>query len=181
MCSFFRVSRNAFLRPESVCKVTALFCLCQKVRQCLTLFNLSAPRLACRRRHFRKASAKVRPFSSTAKFFRTFFAVFFAKTGPRTPKTLSFHNIAQLIFFMGITGAMGIMRIMGTMETMGTMEIMRIMRIMRTTGIMGVLWGLGATQAVSRAHCRAKPGHNCIGYIIQLHWLYNNVGCFAVK
>lgn len=55
------------------------------------------------------------------------------------------------------------MRIMGTMETMGTMEIMRIMR---TTGIMGVLWGLGATQAVSRAHCRAKPGHNCIGYII---------------
>ena len=82
---------------------------------------------------------------------------------------------------MRVTGAMGIMRIMGTMETMGTMEIMRIMRIMRTTGIMGVLWGLGATQAVSRAHCRAKPGHNCIGYIIQLHWLYNNVGCFAVK
>ena len=148
MCSFFRVSRNAFLRPESVCKVTALFCLCQKVRQCLTLFNLSVPRLACRRRHFRKASAKVRPFSSTAKFFRTFFRGFFAKTGPRTPKTLSFHNIAQLIFFMGITG---------------------------------VLWGMGAAQAVSRAHCRAKPGHNCIGYIIQLHWLYNNVGCFAVK
>ena len=98
MCSFFRVSRNAFLRPESVCKVTALFCLCQKARQCLTLFNFSAPRLACRRRHSRKASAKVRPFSSTAKFFRTFFRGFFAKTGPRTPKTLSFHNIAQRIF-----------------------------------------------------------------------------------
>lgn len=85
MCSFFRVSRNAFLRPESVCKVTALFCLCQKVRQCLTLFNLSAPRLACRRRHSRKASAKVRPFSSTAKFFRTFFRGFFAKTGQNRP------------------------------------------------------------------------------------------------
>lgn len=155
MCSFFRVSRNAFLRPESVCKVTALFCLCQKVRQCLTLFNLSAPRLTCRRRHFRKASAKVRPFSSTAKFFRTFFRGFFVKIGPRTPKTLSFHNIAQLIFFMGITGAMG---------------IMRIMRIMRTMGIMGVLWGLGAAQAVSKAHCRAKPGHNCTGYI------YNCIG-----
>ena len=76
---------------------------------------------------------------------------------------------------------MGTMETMGTMGTMGTMEIMRIMRIMRTTRTMGVLWGLGATQAVSRAHCRAKPGHNCIGYIIQLHWLYNNVGCFAVK
>lgn len=59
------------------------------------------------------------------------------------------------------------------------MRIMRIMRIMRTMGIMGimgVLWGMGAAQAVSRAHCRAKPGHNCIGYIIQLHCLYNNVG-----
>lgn len=80
---------------------------------------------------------------------------------------------------MEITGAMEIMRIMGTMGTMGTTEVMgtmEIMRIMRTTGIMGVLWGLGASQAVSRAHCRAKPGHNCIGYIIQLHWLYNNVG-----
>ncbi len=119
MCSFFRVSRNAFLRPESVCKVTALFCLCQKVRQCLTLFNFSAPRLACRRRHSRKASAKVRPFSSTAKFFRTFFRGFFAKTGLRTPKTLSFHNIAQLILFMRITGAMGIMRTMGTTGVMG--------------------------------------------------------------
>lgn len=149
MCSFFRVSRNAFLRPESVCKVTALFCLCQKARQCLTLFNFSAPRLACRRRHSRKASAKVRPFSSTAKFFRTFFRGFFAKTGLRTPKTLSFHNIAQLIFFMGITGAMG---------------------ITETTEVMGVLWGLGAAQAVSKAHCRAKPGHNCTGYI------YNCIG-----
>ena len=127
MCSFFRVSRNAFLRPESVCKVTALFCLCQKVRQCLTLFNLSAPRLACRRRHFRKASAKVRPFSSTAKFFRTFFRGFFAKIGPRTPKTLSFHNIAQLIFFMRITGAMRIMGTMGTTEVMGIMGVMGVM------------------------------------------------------
>ncbi len=61
------------------------------------------------------------------------------------------------------------------METTGAMEIMRTMEIM------GVLWGLGAAQAVSRGHCCAKPGHNCIGYIIQLHWLYNNVGGFAVK
>ena len=65
------------------------------------------------------------------------------------------------------------MRVTGAMGIMGTMEAMGIMRIMRT---MEVLWGLGVAQAVSRAHCRAKPGHNCIGYIIQLHWLYNNVG-----
>ena len=52
------------------------------------------------------------------------------------------------------------------MRIMGIMGIMGAMGIMRTTGIMGVLWGLGATQAVSRAHCRAKPGHNCIGCII---------------
>ena len=68
---------------------------------------------------------------------------------------------------MDITRAMGIMRIMRTMGTTG---------ITGTMGVMGVLWGLGVAQAVSRAHCRAKPGHNCIGYIIQLHWLYNNVG-----
>ena len=72
---------------------------------------------------------------------------------------------------MRVTGAMEIMRIMGTMGTMGTMEIMRIMR---TTGIMGVLWGMGAAQAVSRAHCRAKPGHNCTGYI------YNCIGCIIM-
>ena len=68
---------------------------------------------------------------------------------------------------------MGIMEIMGTM---GTTEVMGAMEIMRTMEIMGVLWELGAAQAVSRGHCRAKPGHNCTGYIIQLHWLYNNVG-----
>ena len=66
---------------------------------------------------------------------------------------------------------MGTMGTMGIMRTMGTTGIMGAMGIMRTTG---VLWGMGAAQAVSRAHCRAKPGHNCIGYIIQLHWLYNN-------
>lgn len=163
MCSFFRVSRNAFLRPESVCKVTALFCLCQKVRQCLTLFNLSVPRLACRRRHSRKASAKVRPFSSTAKFFRTFFSRFFCQNRPSNTQNAIIPQYSTTNIFMGTMGTMGIMRTMGT------------------TGIMGITGGLGATQAVSRAHCRAKPGHNCIGYIIQLHWLYNNVGCFAVK
>lgn len=57
---------------------------------------------------------------------------------------------------------------------MRIMRTMGITEIMRTMGVMEVLWGLGAAQAVSRAHCRAKPGHNCIGYIIQLHWLYNN-------
>lgn len=105
MCSFFRVSRNAFLRPESVCKVTALFCLCQKVRQCLTLFNLSAPRLACRRRHFRKASAKVRPFSSTAKFFRTFFRGFFCQNRPSNTQNAIIPQYSTTNIFYGNNGS----------------------------------------------------------------------------
>ena len=71
---------------------------------------------------------------------------------------------------------MRVMRVMGTMGIMGIMGIMGVMGIMRVMG-----GGIGTAQAVSGARCRAKPGHNCIGYIIQLHWLYNNVGCFAVK
>ena len=149
MCSFFRVSRNAFLRPESVCKVTALFCLCQKVRQYLTLFHLSAPRLACRRRHSRKASAKVRPFSSTAKFFSHFFSRFFCQNRPSNTQNAIIPQYSTTNIFMRVTGAMG---------------------ITETTEVMGVLWGLGAAQAVSKAHCRAKPGHNCTGYI------YNCIG-----
>lgn len=124
MCSFFRVSRNAFLRPESVCKVTALFCLCQKVRQCLTLFNLSVPRLACRRRHSRKASAKVRPFSSTAKFFRTFFSRFFCQNRPSNTQNAIIPQYSTTNIFMGTMGTMGIMRTMGTTGIMGTMEVM---------------------------------------------------------
>ena len=73
-------------------------------------------------------------------------------------------------------GVMGAMRIMGIMGVMGIMRMMRVMGVMRVMG-----GGMGTAQAVSRERCRAKPGHNCIGYIIQLHWLYNNVGCFAVK
>ena len=107
MCSFFRVSRNAFLRPESVCKVTALFCLCQKVRQCLTLFNLSAPRLACRRRHSRKASAKVRPFSSTAKFFRTFFRGFFCQSRPSNTQNAIIPQYSTTNIFYGNNGSDG--------------------------------------------------------------------------
>ena len=119
MLVFSSVSERIFATRKRLQSYGAFLSL-PKSQQCLTLFNLSAPRLACRRRHFRKASAKVRPFSSTAKFFRTFFRGFFAKTGPRTPKTLSFHNIAQLIFFMRATEAMGIM---GTTEIMGTLSV----------------------------------------------------------
>ena len=120
MCSFFRVSRNAFLRPESVCKVTALFCLCQKVRQRLTLFNFSAPRLTCRRRHSRKASAKVRPFLSTAKFFRTFFRGFFCQNRPSNTQNAIIPQYSTTNIFMEIMGAMGIM---GTTEIMGTLSV----------------------------------------------------------
>ena len=118
----FRVSRNAFLRPESVCKVTALFCLCQKVRQCLTLFNFSAPRLACRRRHFRKASAKVRPFSSTAKFFRTFFRGFFCQNRPSDTQNAIIPQYSTANIFMRVMGAMRIMRVMGIMGITGVMR-----------------------------------------------------------
>lgn len=122
MCSFFRVSRNAFLRPESVCKVTALFCLCQKARQCLTLFNFSAPRLACRRRHSRKASAKVRPFSSTAKFFRTFFSRFFCQNRPSDTQNAIIPQYSTTNIFMGVMEAMRIMRVMGIMGITGVMR-----------------------------------------------------------
>lgn len=122
MCSFFRVSRNAFLRPESVCKVTALFCLCQKARQCLTLFNFSAPRLACHRRHSRKASAKVRPFSSTAKFFRTFFSRFFCQNRPSDTQNAIIPQYSTTNIFMGVMEAMRIMRVMGIMGITGVMR-----------------------------------------------------------
>lgn len=128
MCSFFRVSRNAFLRPESVCKVTALFCLCQKVRQCLTLFNFSAPRLACRRRHSRKASAKVRPFSSTAKFFSHFFLLFFCQNRPSDTQNAIIPQYSTANIFMGVMGAMGIIGIMGITGITGAMRIMGVMR-----------------------------------------------------
>lgn len=159
MCSFFRVSRNAFLRPESVCKVTALFCLCQKVWQCLTLFNLSAPRLACRRRHFRKASAKVRPFSSTAKFFRTFFSRFFCQNRPSNTQNAIIPQYSTTNIFMRVTGAMGITEITGTTEITGAMGIMGttgVTGVMRVMGVMGVMGKRQRGSASSKSDVYAE-------------------------
>lgn len=143
------------MRPESVCKVTALFCLCQKVRQCLTLFNLSVPRLACRRRHSRKASAKVRPFSSTAKFFSHFFSRFFCQNRPSDTQNAIIPQYSATNIFYGNNGSDG---------NNGN------------NGSNGSVMGAGSCSGCfeSALSCEARAQLHWL--YIQLHWLYNNVG-----
>ena len=100
MCSFFECLASRFLRPESVCKVTAFFIPRQNLWQCLTLFNLFGAPARVPSALFPKSECKGTPFFVNGQIFSELFSrIFSSKTPFRRPR--HYHSaIYTAIFFL---------------------------------------------------------------------------------
>ena len=99
MCSFFECLEPPFLRPESVCKVTAIFAHSQNHWRSLTLFNLFGAPARVPSALFPKSECKGTPFWVNSQIFLGLFSHFFCHISLQMPKSLSIRNIAPPYFF----------------------------------------------------------------------------------